>query len=125
MTQIARRARFYAARTRRKPKIFHIETDGAIINITVGLTEADTGRYVTYVEVLPDGKNRGGDHEGYVWFDNGDGRIIRALRGCECHEREDNPKPVLTTCLACDFRWCDRCTPAPSARCPNEYNHPA
>lgn len=39
-----------------------------------------------------------------------------------------NPKVEMAECGACGFRWNDALitsiTPVPSARCPNEYNHP-
>ncbi len=40
----------------------------------------------------------------------------------------DTPAENIVTCGACGFAWDDTIptglTPAPSARCPNEYNHP-
>jgi hypothetical protein len=69
---------FYAARagsSRRHHKLLHIETDGAIVNINVGLTD-DQGRHVTRVDVLPDDERRGGDGEGQIWRQDGP-RLIR------------------------------------------------
>lgn len=37
-----------------KDKLLHIETEGAIINIRVGLQEAGTYRNLTHIEILPD-----------------------------------------------------------------------
>lgn len=42
---------------------------------------------------------------------------------------DDDGRPIvnMAECGACGFRWndalCTSLTPAPSARCPNEYNH--
>lgn len=55
-------------------------------------------------------------------------RFVRALP-CSCkREKDDDGRPRvpdIATCGACGFRWCDRCNPTPSARCPNEVNHVA
>jgi hypothetical protein len=45
---------FYAGRNRTNDNILHIETDGCIVNIQVGLHDAQ-GRPVTRVDVTPDG----------------------------------------------------------------------
>jgi len=37
-----------------RDKLLHIETEGAIVNIMVGLTEHGTDRAVTAIEILPD-----------------------------------------------------------------------
>jgi len=75
MAAVDRRAEFYAGN--RGPRTFHIETDGCIVNITVGL-RADDGREVTRVDVLPDDETRGGDAEGRCWRQaDGDARVIR------------------------------------------------
>jgi hypothetical protein len=52
-----KRVEFYAA-TNRSGNLLHIETDGCIVNIRVGLADAD-GRPVTRVDILPDDKLRG------------------------------------------------------------------
>lgn len=74
MPEITRRATFYARKSG-APKMFHLEVDGAVVNITVGLRD-DEGRQVTRVDVLPDDERRGGDGFGYVWHQDGP-RIIR------------------------------------------------
>lgn len=50
---------FYA-KTNRSDNVLHIETDGAIVNVYVGLHDED-GHDVTTVEVLPDDASRGGE----------------------------------------------------------------
>ena len=67
-----KRIEFFAGRNR-SDDLLHIETDGAVINIRVGLHDSD-GRQVTSVEVLPDDESRGGDGYGYMW-DTPDGPI--------------------------------------------------
>lgn len=69
-----KRVSFYDG-PRNKNKILHVETDGCIVNIHVGLTDAD-GHKVTAVKVIPDDESRGGDGEGRMWHRDGD-RIIR------------------------------------------------
>lgn len=49
-----------------REKLLHIETDGAVVNIRVGLQDRE-GREVTSIEILPDDESRGGDGEGRVW----------------------------------------------------------
>jgi hypothetical protein len=56
---------FYA-KGNRSGDVMHIETDGCVVNITVGLHD-EQGRAITRVDVTPDGENRGGDGEGNVW----------------------------------------------------------
>lgn len=51
---------------RARDKLLHIETDGCIVNIRVGLTNTE-GQRVTSIEILPDGEGRGGDGEGGIW----------------------------------------------------------
>lgn len=65
---------FYAGRNR-SDDLLHVETDGCIVNIRVGLTDNE-GRQVTNVTVLPDDETRGGDGEGRIWRQDG-ARIIR------------------------------------------------
>lgn len=74
MPEITKRAAFYARRC--GPQTFHIEVDGAIVNIMVGL-ETRNGRQVTRVDIIPDDERRGGDSDGRVWKDLGDGRVVR------------------------------------------------
>lgn len=56
---------FYA-KTNRSDNLLHIETDGAIVNVHVGLTNSE-GRPVTRVDVIPDDASRGGDMSGQIW----------------------------------------------------------
>ncbi len=130
MTDITKRATFYPAK-RRAPKLFHIEVEGATVNITVGLTDR-FGRHVTTVEIIPDDGRRGGDGQGRAWTLADDGRLVRQFRDCRCHTRDTDGTgaggaavdPIPVTCGSCGQTWCDRCTPTPAARCPYEYDHP-
>jgi hypothetical protein len=65
---------FYA-RNRRPGDNLHIETDGCVINVFVGLHDSE-GRQVTRVDVSPDDETRGGDDEGRIWRQDGP-RVIR------------------------------------------------
>lgn len=56
---------FYAKRNR-SGNLLHIETDGCIVNIRVGLTD-DQGRTVTRIDVIPDSEESGGDGHGQPW----------------------------------------------------------
>lgn len=59
------------------PATLHIELPGGIVNIRVGLTDAD-GRQVNAIEILPSDESRGGDGTGRVWHLADDGyRLIR------------------------------------------------
>lgn len=49
-----------------RDKMLHIETEGCIVNIQVGLTDNE-GRAVTSVTILPDDESRGGDGEQRIW----------------------------------------------------------
>jgi hypothetical protein len=55
-----------------RDRVLHIETDGAIVNIEVGLSDA-RGNRVTRVDVMAD---RTPDADGYMW-DHVDSRIVR------------------------------------------------
>lgn len=68
---------FYANDSGRKT--LHIETDGCVVNIDVGLTDAE-GRQVTRVSVSPDDETRGGDGDGRIWRQDGP-RVIRLHEG--------------------------------------------
>lgn len=70
-----KRATFYAATKGSPHRLFHIETDGAIVNIEVGLTD-EQGNAITRVEVVPDDENRGGD---WHLLDNAT-TVVRLLR---------------------------------------------
>jgi hypothetical protein len=63
---------------RARDKLLHIETDGCIVNIRVGLNDVN-GNRVTSVEIIPDDERRGGDGLGNVWHFDGtyNNRIIR------------------------------------------------
>jgi hypothetical protein len=87
-----RRISFYDG-PRNKQDILHIETDGAIVNIQVGLHDTD-GRQVTSVRISPDDASRGGDGNGRIWVRDGS-RIVRL------HEGEDIlPAPAVVTMSA-------------------------
>lgn len=47
-------------KSNRSDNVLHIETEGAIVNIYVGLHDGE-GREVTTIEVLPDNADRGGE----------------------------------------------------------------
>jgi hypothetical protein len=69
-----KRISFHAS-TNRSGNLLHIETDGCIVNIHVGLHDAD-GRKVTSVRILPDDyAERGGR-----WVQDGS-RIVQLLDG--------------------------------------------
>jgi delta 1-pyrroline-5-carboxylate dehydrogenase len=58
-----------------RDRVLHIEADGAIINVTVGLYN-DAGQRVTMIEVIPDDPRRVG---GPIWtMDRGDGVALTA-----------------------------------------------
>lgn len=44
----------------RSGNLLHIESEGMVVNIRVGLTD-DQGNEVSRVDILPDDKTRGGD----------------------------------------------------------------
>ena len=56
-----RRETFYAGHNR-SGNVMHIETDGCVVEIRVGLAD-DRGRQVTQVDVMPDGDR----YAGVVW----------------------------------------------------------
>jgi hypothetical protein len=70
-----KRMSFYA-KTNRSGNLLHIETDGCIVNIRVGLHDAE-GREVTSVQVIPDQTTDA------TWVQDG-ARVIRL------HEGEDD-----------------------------------
>jgi hypothetical protein len=57
--------RFYRPATGER-RTLHIETTGAVIDITVGLTDK-AGQPTTRIDITPDGELRGGDAQGRVW----------------------------------------------------------
>jgi hypothetical protein len=67
---------FYA-KSNRSGNLLHIETDGCIVNIQVGLSDAD-GHQVTSIRISPDDETRGGDGEGRIWQLAADGcRVVQ------------------------------------------------
>jgi hypothetical protein len=73
-----KRMSFYA-KGNRSGNLLHIETDGCIVNIQVGLHDVD-GRQVTSVRISPDDESRGGDGQGRIWVQDGS-RIVQLLDG--------------------------------------------
>jgi hypothetical protein len=69
-----KRIEFYAG-TNRSDDLLHIETDGCVVNIRVGLSDTD-GHQVTNVQILPEDETRGGDADGRIWRQDG-ARVIR------------------------------------------------
>lgn len=69
-----------------RDRVLHIETDGCIVNIRVGLIDRE-GHRVTSVEIIPDDESRSPDHEGRFWHLDGtiNNRIIRE------HEKGERP----------------------------------
>jgi hypothetical protein len=84
----------FFAKTNRSGNLLHIETDGCVVNIHVGLTDND-GNALTRVDVLPDTEDRGGDGEGRVWAcedadgNPGDINVVRVVR------RPEGPVPTV------------------------------
>lgn len=76
---------YYSGSRNRTGNLLHIETDGCVVNIHVGLTDRQ-GRTVTNVEIIPDDESRGGDSEGRMWHvvDHGP-RGVRIVREEEHH----------------------------------------
>lgn len=64
-----------------RDKLLHIETEGCVVNIRVGLSDSD-GRQVTSVEIIPDDELRGGDGEARIWHLDGkvNNRLIRQVK---------------------------------------------
>lgn len=56
-------------------EILHVEIPGAIVNIHVGLVDAN-GHPVSRVDISPEDETRGGDGQGHVWHLADDGRRI-------------------------------------------------
>jgi len=78
----------YYAKGNRTGKILHIETDGGIVNIRVGLSD-NQGRPVTAIEIIPDDEQRGGDGNGQIWRLDGC-RLVMQQNG---DEGEGDPEP--------------------------------
>lgn len=81
-----------------RDKLLHIEADGVLVNIHVGLTDMD-GRHVTNVSVSPDDRSTGGDGSGHYWYQDG-ARIIRLHPGEEPPALE--PAPGLIPGTICE-----------------------
>ena len=97
-----KRESFYA-KTNRSGNLLHVETDGCVVNVYVGLTDAE-GRQVTRVDVSADGESRGGDGQGRIWLGNGsvgiDGGTVILTR----QERPDPGFSVGETVVVRDTR---------------------
>jgi hypothetical protein len=92
MTAIADRHTFYA--NDRGPAVMRVHTDGAMIDIEVGLHDAD-GRKVTRVDVSIDDAARGGDKEGRTWVRDG-ARYVRLFPDETGLPGAATPHPPLT-----------------------------
>jgi hypothetical protein len=89
-------ASYQAGTSIQSPKILHIETDGCVVNIQVGLRDS-ADRPVTRIDVSADGHDRGGDGEGRIWqafhgnaqLGQGGG-VIRVImtEGRDAHDQE-------------------------------------
>jgi hypothetical protein len=64
------------------PATLHVELPGGIVNIRVGLTDAD-GAAVNAVEIIASDERRGGDGEGRVWHLADDGYRLVVVAGPE------------------------------------------
>lgn len=94
---------FYA-KTNRSGNILHIVTDGAVINIQVGLTDR-TGRPVTSVRVSPSDESFPPDPDGYYWRQADASRIVR------------DPKPYMHVDNSGTLEpWCKHDAPAVDQR---------
>ncbi len=74
----------FHAKGNRSGNLLHVETDGCVVNIHVGLTD-EQGRAVTRVDVLADNEGRGGDGEGRFWHVDGP-RVVRQDEDAEDNE---------------------------------------
>src|SRR6185437_16667279 len=84
----------YYAKGNRTGKILHIETDGGIVNIRVGLSDSQ-GRPVTAIEIIPDDEQRGGDGNGQIWLLDGY-RLVMQNGDEEPEPSEDDAWVVLS-----------------------------
>lgn len=85
---------FHAA-TNRSDNQLHIETDGCVVNLRVGLTDIE-GRPITRVDVLPDSEYRGGDGVGNFWdvIPGDDPGVSRVVRYRDSERFADGKAPV-------------------------------
>ena len=75
-------------RRNRSGNLLHIETEGGIVNIQVGLTDTE-GHPVTSVRIIPDDETRGGDGDGLYWKQDGSrliGYTLKQLRAADPRE---------------------------------------
>jgi hypothetical protein len=109
MPQDMQTVRFYADEGR--PQTLHVETDGAVVNIRVGLRDSE-GRPVTAVQISPDDETRGGDGHGRVWRLAEDGyRVIREAHPDDDQQGADEPDgsgmwSLVTTVAVDDDQLC-------------------
>lgn len=85
----------------RSGDLLHVETDGCVVNIRVGLSD-DQGRKVTRVDVLPDDDTRGGDGLGHLWCQDGP-RVIRMNPGETAGEVRGTDPAAMS--IAGAVRW--------------------
>lgn len=84
-------------RRNRSGNLLHIETEGCVVNIHVGLRDV-LGRRVTRVTISPDDESRSPDEDGYYWRAAGDGRIVRdVVPGLHA----GHPDPSAWACRHC------------------------
>lgn len=97
-----KRISFYADRNR-SGNLLHIETDGCIVNIRVGLRDM-AGRPVTRVDVSPEDETRSPDMDGYYWRIATDGApgVSRVIRDPEPGMHTIVPNPSAFSCAWCD-----------------------
>lgn len=85
---------FYA-KGRRSGETLHIETDGAIVNLRVGLRDR-YGHQVTRVDVSPMDESRSPEPDGSYWHAADPFTGVRVIHGCTpetCGRDRDNPHP--------------------------------
>jgi hypothetical protein len=86
VTEATQNVHFYAGNN--GPRTLRIETEGVILNLTVGQVDADQ-RPVTSVHASPDDETRGGDMYGHTWRLTDDGVCV--VRDTPLTDNE--PKP--------------------------------
>lgn len=72
--------------------LLHIETEGCVVNIQIGLRD-QFGRRVTSVRILPDDESRGGDAGGRLWHQADMSRVIADLVCRACGHVWGGPSP--------------------------------
>lgn len=85
MPDMKREAFYYSPRNHYNT--LHIETNGCVVDIQVGLFSED-GRQITRVDVVPDSEDRGGDGDGRTWriIPGDDDGVTRVARDPESTE---------------------------------------